>query len=146
MFVDAVSTVKAEKLRSILGKIHTLKPNLLEAELLSGVPIRDEASLRLAADALLSTGMHRVFISLGAKGVYAADQHQRLSLPCLPAAMVNATGAGDAFMAGLVWAYLEGTDLKNTAMAGLAAAAIAIESQKTINPAMSVTALRGKLQ
>ena len=97
-------------------------------------------------DESIRENRHRVFISLGAKGVYAADQHQRLSLPCLPAAMVNATGAGDAFMAGLVWAYLEGTDLKNTAMAGLAAAAIAIESQKTINPAMSVTALRGKLQ
>lgn len=146
LFVDAVSTVKAEKLRPILGKIHTLKPNLLEAELLSGVQIQDAASLQLAADTLLATGMHRVFISLGAKGVYAANQRQRISLPCLPAAMVNATGAGDAFMAGLVWAYLEGTDLKNTATAGLAAAAIAIESEETINPAMSVTALRSRLQ
>ena len=39
IFADPVSTVKAEKLRPVLGKLHTLKPNRLEAELLSGVPI-----------------------------------------------------------------------------------------------------------
>ena len=37
IFADPVSTVKAEKLRPVLGKLHTLKPNRLEAELLSGV-------------------------------------------------------------------------------------------------------------
>lgn len=37
LFADPVSTVKAEKLRPVLGKLHTLKPNRLEAELLSGV-------------------------------------------------------------------------------------------------------------
>ena len=44
LFVDPVSTSKAEKLRGILGKIHTLKPNRIEAELLSGVKITDEDS------------------------------------------------------------------------------------------------------
>ena len=39
LFVDPVSTVKAEKVRDILPKIHTLKPNKIEAELLSGVKI-----------------------------------------------------------------------------------------------------------
>ena len=35
IFCDPVSTAKAEKLRPILSRIHTLKPNRLEAELLS---------------------------------------------------------------------------------------------------------------
>jgi len=60
--------------------------------------------------------------------------------------MVNTTGCGDAFMAALVWAYLEGTDLKNTALAGLAAGSIAMESRETINPAMSAAALRQRMQ
>ena len=59
--------------------------------------------------------------------------------------MVNTTGCGDAFMAAIVWAYLEGTDLENTAKAGLAAATIAMESAETINPDMSVDALRQRL-
>ena len=74
IFADPVSTAKAEKLRPVLGRLHTLKPNRIEAELLSGVAITDEASLRAAADALLATGLHRVFISLGGDGVFAADR------------------------------------------------------------------------
>ena len=141
LFVDPVSTSKAEKLRPILSKIHTLKPNALEAELLSGVPIREDADIAAAADRLLQLGVHRLFISLGAKGVYAAMGDQRLWLRNLPGTMVYTTGCGDAFMAALVWAYLEGMDLESSAVAGLAAGAIAMESSQTINPAMGSEAL-----
>ena len=137
LFVDPVSTVKAEKIRPILHKIHTLKPNRLEAELLSGVPIRDKADGSKAAKVLLEKGISRVFISMGADGVYAADGSEELWLPNLPGNMVNTTGCGDAFMAALVWAYLEGLDLKQSALAGLAAGSIAMESSQTINPNMS---------
>nr|WP_325180911.1 PfkB family carbohydrate kinase [uncultured Oscillibacter sp.] len=145
LFADPVSTAKAVKLKPVLGKLHTLKPNRLEAELLSGVPITDEASLNKAADALLETGLRRVFISLGADGVFAADHSGRVQLPCLPAELVNATGCGDAFMAAIAWAYLRGTDLADTARAGLASSSIAMESKETINPAMSEEALESRL-
>ena len=145
LFADPVSTAKAVKLKSVLGKLHTLKPNRIGAELLSGVPITDGESLRRAADALLETGLRRVFISLGAEGVFAADHNGRVQLPCLPGEMVNATGCGDAFMAAIAWAYLQGTDLEDTARAGLAASSIAMASRETINPAMSEEALRERL-
>ncbi len=146
LFADPVSTAKAVKLKPVLGKLHTLKPNRLEAELLSGVPITDGDSLRKAADALLSTGLRRVFISLGPDGVFAADHSGQVQLPCLPARAVNATGCGDVFMAAIAWAYLQGTDLEDTAKAGLAAAAIAMESGETINPAMSEEALKARVK
>lgn len=145
LFVDPVSTVKAEKLRPILPKIHTLKPNRLEAELLSGVPIRNAEDVARAADKLTEMGVHRLFISLGAQGVYAAMDTQRVQLSNLPGRLVNTTGCGDAFMAALVWAYLEGMDLRGTALAGLAAGAIAMEAAETINPAMSACALRSRM-
>ena len=146
LFCDPVSTVKAEKLRPILHKIHTLKPNRLEAELLSGVKIETAEDVAKAADALLALGVHRVFISMGADGVYAAMGSQRILLPNLPGNAVNTTGCGAAFMAALAWAYLEGMDLKETALAGLAAGAIAMESPETINPAMSATAIRNRIK
>ena len=142
LFCDPVSTSKAEKLRPILNKIHTLKPNRLEAELLSGIPIREKQDAEAAAKALLQKGVQRVFLSMGADGVYAATAETQLWFSNLPGKMVNTTGCGDAFMAALVWAYLQELDLSDTARAGLAAASVAMESEETINPAMSATALK----
>ena len=96
-------------------------------------------------DALTRLGVHRMFISLGAEGVYAAMGAQKLWLPNIPGQMVNTTGCGDAFMAALVWAYLEGSDLETTARAGLAAGSIAMESAETINPQMSALALKTRM-
>ena len=146
LFVDPVSTVKAEKIRPILSAIHTLKPNRMEAELLSGVPIRCLEDVPKAAGVLLDQGVHRLFISLGSDGVYAATEDEGIWLPTLPGNMVNTTGCGDAYMAALVWAYLEGMDLRQTALAGLAAGAIAMESSKTINPYMSADAVRARIR
>ena len=145
IFADPVSAAKAEKLRPVLGKLHTLKPNRLEAELLSGVAITDERSLNAAADALLETGLRRVFLSLGGDGMLAADHSGRVRLPCLPGEMVNTTGCGDAAMAAIAWAYLQGTDLKGTALAALAAGAVAMGSAETINPAMSAEKLQERM-
>lgn len=144
LFVDPVSTMKAEKLWPILGKIHTLKPNRLEAQLLSGISITDENSLHRATDRLLAAGLHRVFISLGPDGVLAADQNSRFHLPCCPGRAINATGCGDAFMAALAWSWLEGLELEETARTGLAGASIALEGADTINSNMNAEALRKK--
>ena len=146
LFIDPVSTVKAKKIAPILSKIHTLKPNRLEAELLSGVKIESREDLDKAADALMKMGLHRMFISLGADGVYAAMGDKRAILPNLPGHMVNTTGCGDAFMAAIVWAYLEGMDLEHTALAGLAAGSIAMESAETINPAMSASGVQSRMR
>ena len=146
LFADPVSAAKAGKLEPVLGRLHTLKPNRMEAELLSGVTVTDEASLYRAADTLLAAGLQRVFISLGADGVLAADHERKVHLHNLPARMVNTTGCGDAFMAALVWAYLEGMTLRDTALAGLAAGSIAMESSQTINPALSASAVQSRMQ
>ena len=141
IFADAVSAAKAGRLKDVLGKLHTLKPNRLEAELLSGVAIHDEQSLFRAADALLETGLKRVFISLGADGVLAADADTRLRLPTARGEHVNTTGCGDAFLAALVWSQLRGLDLKDSARAGVAAAGIAMADAETVSPRMSAQAV-----
>ena len=146
LFVDPVSTAKAEKLLPILSRIHTLKPNALEAALLSGVEIRGKKDAERAAQVLTELGVHRIFLSMGEQGVYAAMGQERLWLPTLPGNRVNTTGCGDAFLAALVWAYLEGMDLERTALAGLAAGSIAMESPETINPALSAAALGKRME
>jgi pseudouridine kinase len=46
VFIDTVSAFKAERLRPWLGRIHTLKPNRLEAASLSGLPLDTPARPR----------------------------------------------------------------------------------------------------
>ncbi len=145
IFIDPVSTVKAEKLRGLLARVHTLKPNRIEAELLSGVQITDGESLRQAAQALLDQGVKRVFLSLGGDGVLAAQRGEVHTVPICKAEMRNATGAGDAMMASLVWSFLSGRTLAESAAAGTAAAALAVESEETINPAMSAEAVERRM-
>ena len=145
VFADPVSTAKTGKLRSLLSRIHTLKPNRLEAEILSGIRITDDISAFRAARALLETGLRSVAITLGARGVMSADSHAVELIPCCPAEVRNATGAGDAFMAALVWSWLEGEDFSASCRMAAAAAAIAVESDETINPALSPETVRQRL-
>lgn len=137
IFADTVSCIKAKKLLPILNKIHTITPNELEAEILTGVTIKSDDDLVRAADILLEKGVRRIFITLGADGVFCADGKEKFKLPAIPGNLVNTTGAGDAFMAGLSFAYERGFSLKRTALCGLAASSVAIETDETINSAMS---------
>lgn len=146
IFVDPVSASKVGKCASSLGYFHTIKPNRLEAELLSNIAITDDESLARAADVLLATGLKRVIISLGGDGVYAASGSERLKLPALPTRTINTTGCGDAFMAAITLASLEGHSLTETAMFGLVAGALCAESRATINPELSLELLKAKLE
>ncbi|WP_312642470.1 PfkB family carbohydrate kinase [Hydrogenoanaerobacterium sp.] len=137
LFVDTVSTTKAVKLRGILDKIHTIKPNRMEAQLLTGITITDDASLEKAALHFLKLGVKQVFISLGSEGVFCADKDTCIKLPCYPAQIMNTTGAGDSFLAALAWAHLEGFSLADAARAGLAASSICVASKETISPQIS---------
>lgn len=136
MFAVPVSASGAAKLRGVLDRIHTLKANRYETEGLSGIPLTSRNNIERAADVLLAAGLRRIFITLGADGVFAADQRERFFLPPLPGKAADPSGCGDAFMAAIIWAYPEGISLENTARAGLAAASITLESENSVNPAL----------
>lgn len=133
IFIDPVSVAKSYKIADILGKLHTLKPNIIEAEFLAQTPITDESSLRAAAEKLLDTGLKRVYITMGKDGVYYAEVNKQGILPCMPHTLVNTLGAGDCFVAAVSWAYLNGLPLGDTAKIGLAASAICLECSGAVN-------------
>src|SRR5699024_12679080 len=99
-----------------------------------------------AAAVLPPACRRRVSLGRGGYGIYAADHQERLHVPCCPGTMVNTTGCGDAGMAAIAWAYLEGTDLAGTARAAMAAGAIAMESSETINPSMGAQTLKERMR
>ena len=133
---------KAKKVLPLLSKIHTIKPNVAEAELLSGIKVTDEASLLEAAEKITELGVKHVYLSMGEEGVMMADETGVHRFTSCPAEVKNTTGAGDAFLAGLVWAYLKNCDPKQTVQAAAACAAIAVESEETINEKLSEESMR----
>lgn len=145
IFADTVSLAKAAKLRPILKKIYCLKPNRMEAEVLSGVQIRDYLDAVEAARRMTAMGVKRVFITMGEQGALCADGKQCVMLPCKTQKPVNTTGAGDAFAAALVWAHCQKMDLKNSGIAGLAAAAIAMNAEETVSPNMNEIELKKRM-
>ena len=145
LFVDTVSVTKAKKLKPVLGRIHTLKPNRLEAECLTGIAITDEASLQLAARKLLDCGVQHVLITLGADGALLADKDGLRHVAAVPAGVRNATGAGDAMMAGLIHAYMKDMTVDESAAYASAAAAIATESEDTMSEVLSEDLILARL-
>ena len=93
-----------------------------------------ETEPEAAAHALLARGVQRVFLSLGAHGMIAAEGEEMVKLPCVKLPLVNTTGAGDAALAALVWADLNGGDLENCARTALLAGAITSACPEANNP------------
>ena len=129
LYADPVSTAKAPRLRPLLGKLRALKPNALEAEILTG-----ERDPEAALAALLAQGVERVFLSLGGDGCLAGEGERRVMLPCEDGPIVNTTGAGDAALAALVWADRRGGDLERCARAALHAGAVTCSVEEANHP------------
>jgi beta-galactosidase len=70
------------------------------------------------------------------RGVFAADRTASHHFPCCPVDARNMTGAGDAYVAGLVWSHLNGYGLEEAACFASADAAVAVEGEETVNEAM----------
>lgn len=129
IYADPVSTVKGVKLLPHLGKLRAFKPNLLEAQMLTG-----ETEPEAAARKLVELGVERVFISLGADGMLAASKDELIHLPVIPTEIVNVNGAGDSAMAAIVWADMQGMSLYDTARAARLAGSITCRSEKSNSP------------
>jgi len=135
---DPVSCAKAERLRPLLSGLTLIKPNIPEAELLTGMEIRGDGDLGRAADAMHRLGVRRVYISLGGRGVWADDPREGGELiPCFPGVIVNTTGCGDAFVAAAADAFLNGLSTLEAARRALAASAVCAEDHAAVNPRMS---------
>ena len=112
-------------------------------EILADMPIATEEDLEEACTRVLAAGVRRVFVSLGADGIYykgpGGSIHRRSRRFDR---MVNATGAGDATMAGILHATRKGLDESEILDWALGAGLVAISGKDTINPDMSEQAIQ----
>ena len=146
LYLDTVSHTKALRAKEVIGLFHTIKPNKLEAEALSGMEIHDEEDLFRCADHFHEKGVKNVFITWGEKGVFYSNEKEQSILRSKKVIPKNATGAGDAFQAALVYSELEGMSIREQTAFSMAASLVAMDSYDTINKELSVEKIKIKLK
>ena len=144
VMLDPVSTAYAHRVTAIAGRFYALKPNRMELAILAGMDTDTDEGIERAAAGLIGRGTKCVAVSLGERGCYYADaEDSRFYRALRPVSeMKNATGAGDAFLAGLVYGFAQGYEPQRAVDCALAAGLLAVESDLTINPDMSAENLR----
>ena len=104
-----------------------MTPNEIEAAALTGQPVRGIEDANRAADIFLARGAGNVVITLGAQGAFVKNARVAAHVPAFDAgAVVETTGAGDAFNGGLAVALSEGLSLVEAARFGCATAGISV--------------------
>lgn len=73
-------------------------PNESESETIAGMPVKNVDDAKKVAEKLLSGGVKRVIITLGANGSLLAGREGMEHLLAFPVKSVDSTGAGDAFI------------------------------------------------
>ena len=89
-------------------------PNETEAEFYLNKKIKTSEDIKNAANEFLKKGIKNVIITLGEKGIYFANGKENFFLEAykLKQAVVDTTGAGDAFNGGFSFALLKGKKIK----------------------------------
>ena len=142
LYLDPVSTAWARELKPYIGCFDTVKPNRMELEALTDCPVDTLSHMERACDILRGKGVRRVFVSLGRDGMFYKGPEGALhGVSRAFDGMVNATGAGDASMAGIVWASRCAWGAEDTLYAAMAAGMVAIASEDTISSRMSPEAI-----
>ena len=95
--------------KSVFPLIDYFTPNEIEASFYVNHQVETHDDARRAAESLLDMGIKNVVITLGERGAFFANAHEAFSCPVatLKTAVVDTTGAGDAFNAGLAVALTE---------------------------------------
>jgi pseudouridine kinase len=145
-FLDTVSSAKALKVKEKIGAFHTIKPNRIEAELLSGIQIESREDMLRASDYFLNQGVRQVFITLGERGVFYNDGNKHRLVPSPKVQVINATGAGDAFVAALTFCRMKNYDIEETVHFAMAASILALSHEETINPNISEEKVNQKMK
>lgn len=110
----------------LLRRVAVLTPNEHEAEILTGVAVRDERGAREAAARLRARGPATVVITLGERGVFAAAREFEGPLSAFKVDPVDTTAAGDIFNGALAVALAEKLALAAALRFAQAAAAISV--------------------
>jgi len=125
-----------------------IKPSLRELAGLSGLGLQTLADQRQAARTLIARGQAQmVALSLGAEGAMLVTADECWLAQALQVPVASTVGAGDSFLAGLVWALDAQPDLRHALATATAAGAAAVMGEgTTLCDAVQVQRLLGQVR
>lgn len=111
---------------ALLKDVDIITPNKVEAEMITGITVSGEESLRSIVQKFLSFGVKHVLITLGPNGVFAGSKERMEFLPAYAVSTVDSTGAGDVFSGALAAFISEGLPVDQAARKAIAAASLSV--------------------
>lgn len=110
-----------ETLEPCLPFVDIFLPSFTEAQQLTG-----KSDLTEISAFLRSYGINTIGIKMGKEGSYIFSDDEELYIPAYSVDIIDATGAGDAYVAGFLTGTIKGWDLKTTAELASAAGAACV--------------------
>jgi ribokinase len=104
-----------------------ISPNETEAELLTGIAVKDESSAAIAAARFHDRGVDTVLITLGVLGVFLSTKASSKIVPAHVVDVVDTTAAGDVFNGNLAAALCRDLQLEDALAYAQAAAALSVQ-------------------
>jgi ribokinase len=111
---------------AIWPMISVVKPNELEAEVITGISVTDTSAAELAGHWFLNRGVQAAVITMAEDGVLVVDANATTAYPAFPAEPVDTTSAGDAFAGVLGAGLAQGLTLADAVRRSLAAGALSV--------------------
>lgn len=138
--IDPVSAVKAPRLIESLAAIHTIKCNALELLALSNKPTVQEG-----IDTLIQLGVKRIVVTQGPDQIIESESSKTTYYMPNTTSIVNVTGAGDAFTAGIVAGMAIGLSKGQQIHLAMQMSTITIQSATTVSSQITPQLLKEAL-
>ena len=121
--LETKESLSVEKIKELIRYIDIMKPSLDDSIRLFGEGYTYVEYLQKFTD----LGVSLVIMTLGKDGLIASYNGQIINLPSIATNVVDVTGAGDAFYAGLYTGLLKGLPIIKSIKLGLACSAANVE-------------------
>ena len=148
IITDAVSIKKASNIKGLEKYIYALKTNSNEASFLLDKDINTIEEGKEAVKIFLNNGIKEVYITFAEYGVcygtYSENKTFHLEVP--KTSIVNTSGAGYAFMSGIIYSIFHNYELDKKVKFAAIMSMLTIENEEAVNNNINFDIVKNKIK